>query len=109
MKKKKLLPVMTICTVVLMAICAVLFLTEDRTGPVITFENENITYRIGDSEEELLKDVRAVDEREGDVSDTIRVDQIIELEEEKQIIVTYVAKDKSNNITKGRRWVSLWN
>lgn len=100
---------MTVCTVVLLAICIVLFITEDRTGPVITFENEPLIYKEETASEELLKGVSAIDDRDGDVSDTIRIDKIIELEEAKQVIVTYVAKDRSNNITKCNRWVEVWN
>lgn len=96
---------MTVCTVGLLAVCAGLFLTEDRTGPVIKFDDTAVTWQAGDSQEELLRGVSAEDAKDGDVSDTIRVDRVMELEEEKQVIVTYVAKDRSNNITKVNRWV----
>lgn len=71
---------------------------SDKKGPVITFENtEDLVYTEGQDKSVLLQGVKAVDSRDGDVSDTIRIDSLIT--EEDVIKVKYAAKDKNNNVT----------
>lgn len=102
MKRGKFIWMMTFVTVLLVACCVVVYLREDRIGPEIQFEMP-ILYKDGISSEQLLEGVSAVDTRDGDVSDTLRIDQIIEFSDENYVIVTYVAKDNSNNVTKANR------
>ena len=107
MNKKKVTALMTVTTAVLLGLCVVLFVGEDRTGPEIAFEDKQISYREGGNSSELLEGVAAVDDRDGDVSDTLRVDRITEIQSSDYVVVTYIAKDRSNNITKDDRWVNI--
>lgn len=107
MNKKKVTALMTVTTAVLLGLCAVFFVGEDRTGPEITFEDRQISYREGGSSSELLEGAAAVDGRDGDVTDTLRVDRITEIQSSDYVVVTYIAKDRSNNITKDDRWVNI--
>lgn len=105
MSKSRYMTAMTICTVLLIAVCAVVYLREDRVGPQIRFDEKNKVYQSNMTEEELLVGVQAEDARDQDVTDTLLVDKVIEFPEENYVIVTYIAKDRKNNVTKENRWM----
>ena len=107
MSKKKLTIFMTLLCVVLLAVCAVLYVSEDRQGPEIRIPDGSVAYAQGDDTEVLLNGVTAADARDGDVSDTLRVVQVTDMSSLNYVVVTYVAKDLSNNITKTDRWINL--
>ena len=107
MSKKKLTIFMTLLCVVLLAACAVLYVGEDRQGPEIRIPDGSVAYAQGDDTEVLLNGVTAADARDGDVSDTLRVVQVTDMSSLNYVVVTYVAKDRSNNITKTDRWINL--
>ena len=74
--------------------------TSDRTGPEIRFaEDKNEVYTLGTPKSALLEGVSAIDAKDGDVSDTLTVESIFARNEE-QVVVIYVAKDNSNNVSK---------
>lgn len=107
-KKSKLFSqILTILTIAILIICAILYLRENHAAPVITYDKNALCDLTSLDEETLLQGVKAEDEKDGDVSDTLRVAQIIEPEDEEWIIVVYVAKDHDNNIAKKNRWVNL--
>lgn len=99
-------------TTILSVLCGILLLgavvgicVKDRTAPKISLNGKNtLTYTEDDSYDVLLKDMSAVDNVDGDVTDTIRVSNIYVTDEGKAIVV-YVAKDSSNNIGKLKREV----
>lgn len=107
MDKKKLTVITSCLCVILLAACAVVYLGKDRTGPVITMTDEKISYEGSEKVPELLKGVTATDDKDGDVTDTVKVDRVTEVQSMDYVVVTYVAKDRSNNITKKDRWVDL--
>lgn len=107
-KKSKLFSqILTILTIAILIICAILYLRENHTAPVITYDKNALCDLTSLDEETFLQGVKAEDEKDGDVSDILRVAQIIEPEDEDWIIVVYVAKDHDNNIAKKNRWVNL--
>lgn len=78
---------------------------KDRTAPVISLEGKNnLTYTEGDSYEELLKGMKAEDEKDGDVTESLRVSNIYVTSKDRAMVV-YVAKDQANNIGKLKREV----
>ena len=97
-------------TMSLSALCVILLLGvalgmcfQDRNAPQIRLNGKNtLTYTEGDSYDVLLKDMVAEDNVDGDVTDSIRVSNIHVLSGGKAV-VTYVAKDSSNNIGKLKR------
>ncbi len=107
MNKKNITIIMSVLTVVLLGVCAILFLTEDRTGPDIQLTKVNVTYHETGDKNDLLAGVEAIDDRDGNVSETLKIDRITEVQEGKFSVVTYIAKDKSNNISKKDRWINL--
>lgn len=78
---------------------------KDRIAPELSLNGKNtLTYTEGDSYDVLLKGMSAVDEVDGDVTDTIRVSNIHVTGDGKAVVI-YVAKDSSNNIGKLKREV----
>lgn len=103
MDTKKIAAVIGAADVVLLVICLVFYLGRDRKGPEIFFNEENqIVYSDGIDEELLLDGVTAVDEKDGDVSDSLLVEKVAGTNG-KEVIVTYVARDSSNNVGKASR------
>ena len=96
--------VVILCTldVILMALSVVLYLDEDRTAPVIHMEETELEYRDGMSDEELLEGVTATDETDGDVTGSLVVEKVSEVGNG-VVIVTFGAKDASNNVAKTSR------
>lgn len=72
---------------------------QDKTGPEITFQKDNITYREGDSLSILLEDCVAIDKRDGDVSDQVQIANIDIIENQTKMRVTYIVYDTKNNAT----------
>lgn len=78
----------------------VLVVTRDKTGPEITIsEDRKVSYEIGGDKKVLLDGVKATDEKDGDVSDSLMVEAVHE-NEDGSLEVTYSAVDHSNNVTK---------
>ena len=88
--------------IVLLGVCLFLFFGKDRIAPVITFGENPMSYEEGIDEELLLQGVEAVDAKDGDVSDSLLVEKIAGTNG-KEVIVTYVARDSSNNVGKAFR------
>ena len=103
MEAKKIVAVVGAIDVVLLVVCLVLYLGKDRKGPEIFFDEEKqIEYAEGMDEELLLEGVTAVDDKDGDVSDSLLVEKVAGTNG-KEVIVTYVARDGANNVGKASR------
>ena len=82
-----------------------IFSIQDRQGPEIILPAEQITYVSGTPTSSLLEGVRAVDDRDGDVSDSLRIGNILVNPARANATVVYTAKDSSNNVTQLSRRV----
>ena len=80
---------------------------KDIDAPVLQVSGEELVYQEGGDPSELLVGVKAEDDVDGDVSDTIRVRSIYYQEGSDEATVTYVAKDQSNNLGIIRRSVHI--
>ena len=75
--------------------------SEDNEGPKITFEEGKDTkYSSNTTKDELLQKVKAYDEKDGDVTDSLTVETMYPKKDGKEMAIIFVAKDKSNNVTK---------
>lgn len=93
------------CSVVLAIIAVLGIVKDDKEAPVITLDGKNnLVYAEGDPYDELLENVTAEDEVDGDVTDTLRISNIHVISDDRAMVM-YVAKDKSNNIGKLKREV----
>lgn len=81
------------------AFLAYLNLHEDKIGPEIVFEKTNFIYHEGNALNELLFGVSAVDDMDGDVTDSLMIVSLLPLTDKCRAKVEYVAKDSANNIS----------
>lgn len=75
----------------------------DTTGPVITVEEGLLEISVKDPAEALMQGVRAVDDRDGDVTAGVLIESIYGINENKESTVTYAAFDAAGNVTKTQR------
>ena len=104
--KKGLIAVMIFACLILGAVTVVLKLSEDDQPPEIQIQESELTYTEGDDFETLLEGVTATDNRDGDVTDSMLVENVYPTPDETLATVVYVARDDSNNITKASRTVT---
>ena len=103
---KKISILLTIISILLAGILVQKLLTQDRNGPVISFGDEEYDYTPDMTEDELLEGVKAMDAEDGDVSRSLRVESVTDLDNGK-VSVIYVAKDSVNNVTKRQRLIPI--
>lgn len=102
MEIKKLAIGIGIVDAVLLVVCLFLYLGKDRTPPVISFGDSMTVYEDGMDESLLLQEVTAMDDRDGDVSNSLMVEKVAGTNG-KEVIVTFVALDQSNNVGKASK------
>ena len=100
MKKKGLFILLGLICIAVVGGSGALFITRDKTGPkIIVSEDRKIAYSTDSDKKVLLDGVTAIDEKDGDVSDSLRVESVRN-NEDGSLEVTYSAVDDSNNVTK---------
>lgn len=72
-------------------------------NPEITFDGEELTVSVEDDTTALLQGVTATDPEDGDVTDSLVVEDIGEFQDDGSRVVTYTAFDNSGNVTKATR------
>lgn len=77
----------------------------DTVGPVLTIDEGILEVSVQDSEEALMQGIRAVDDRDGDVTATILVESIYGINDDNITTVTYAAFDRAGNVSKIQRQV----
>lgn len=98
--KRGIVAGLSILTVFLITVLTVIKITSDDEGPEIRTPNEQIIYTAGTGEQSLLRGVSAIDAKDGDVSDSLRVANVLPAEDGVTASIIYMAKDKKNNVTK---------
>lgn len=107
MDKKIELSIFGAVAVILFIVCISALAASDKKGPVIKFNsNEQLTFVEGQDDSILLNGVTAVDNKDGDVTNTLIIAGKIVLADKQSLKVTYAAKDKHNNVTKTDRIVA---
>ncbi len=96
MMKNKAVWILGICCVAAIVFSIIIWKQEDRNKPQIQFVGK-ITYHDNMTDEELLKDVRAFDQEEGDISDRIVVDSIVKMNGKDYVKIYYAVVDSSGN------------
>jgi len=102
--KKNIVTIAIIIVIVLLFTVAVIVISnEDRKAPIITFNispGTEITYKSSENKDMLIQYATAVDDKDGDVSESIKIEDIYISSDLATVSVVYVARDKSNNIAK---------
>ncbi len=106
----KLIRRITLALFILMLIAFVVFsvidkLSTDTTIPVILVETDTIEVSVKDKREKLLEGVKASDQKDGDISDRIRIESISDFIEPGVCTVTYAVADSDKHVTKQTRTV----
>ena len=101
--KRKWIVFSATAAVLLIGVVVYTFINTDHDGPVISIPTEDILYKETEDTAPLLAGVTAIDHVEGDVTDTVIIENIIALSNETEAKVIYAAKDSHNNITKADR------
>lgn len=71
-------------------------MVEDHTPPVLTCTEDTISVSVEAENEELLKGITATDDRDGDLTKSVRVSSMSHFIEKGKRTVTYVVFDKVN-------------
>ena len=79
------------------------FAENDTVGPNIQMDDTQIEISVKDPQVKLLRGMTASDAKDGDVTDTLVVENISGFIRENTRTVTYAAFDKDNNVTKTTR------
>lgn len=100
----------TISTLVLLAALFVFarssyisFRSNDTVGPNIEMDETQIEVSVHDPKVKLLAGMRATDARDGDVTDSLVIENISDFVSKNTRTVTYAAFDKNNNVSKVMR------
>lgn len=80
-------------------------MVEDTTAPEMKCSEEEITISVEDGDEALLQGISAKDNRDGDITDSVRVSSMSHFVNGKRN-VTYVVFDKANNVGTLERFVT---
>lgn len=75
----------------------------DTVLPQIIIETESLQLSVNDPESVLLQGLRAEDDRDGDVTDSLIVESVKLLDKNGRIRVCYAALDRSGNVAKIQR------
>lgn len=105
MSKKVWILLLSLICVIGGSLSIFLYINTDRKGPEILLSSERITYRADDDTSVLLEGVTAIDDVDGDVSDSLIVEAIYPSADGKKAKIIYAAMDSSNNVTKKQRIV----
>ncbi len=106
MKQRHVVVLMSLSIAGLLGLSVYMTISMDRTPPVITIPDKEITYKEGADTDSLLKDVTAWDDVDSNITDKLRVDTIIPDKDGLTAVVVYAVYDSSNNVTKEKRTVS---
>lgn len=97
---KRLGILIALLTAAAVAGCVFLRVARDNEGPVIEFTANVPTYYGNPDDKDLLSNVTAMDKKDGDVSNTLFVDSVRVSEDGTRAKVTYVALDRSSNVSR---------
>lgn len=78
---------------------------SDNLGPVITMEEEVIEVSVNDGEDVLMSGLTAYDIKDGDVTDSLMVEEISEFIEKNTRRITYAAFDSDRHVSKATRMI----
>lgn len=98
--KKAILVIMAAGCAALAIAYYTVWVTADREAPVIRVGNQKLIYVDGMTEEELIREVGAQDAQDGDVTESLKVEQVYGNPDGKSVCVVYAAKDSANNVAK---------
>lgn len=83
--------------------CLYLMMKEDNTAPEFRFQTSDYTYLRSDGEELLLQNIMAYDNQDGNITDRIVIEKIVENQDNSTVVVYYAVSDIAGNVAKVSR------
>lgn len=101
MKQDKVINIiLVVVNTILMVVCAVLYLKSDRVEPRFVVQPSVIVYTPGMEQTALYEGLSAHDDRDGEITDKIVIEKIVENQAEGTAIVYYAVSDIAGNTAK---------
>lgn len=95
--------IFSVASIALIVIYIILSIGLDRSAPEFSYQETNILYKAGMDLSELLTGVSAYDSVDGDMTERIVVEKVIEDRESGSAVVFYAVSDLSGNAAKSSR------
>lgn len=76
---------------------------NDRVPPVISMESDELEISVDASKKDLLKDVSATDNKDGELTDSVILENLSNFTEKGQRVATYAVFDSSGNLARATR------
>ncbi len=89
--------------VILIIVCVVLYFRTDRIAPHFEFQALSVRYREGMDQSELLAGITARDNVDGDITDRVVIEKMIEDTQDGSVVVFYAVSDRAGNVAKTSR------
>ena len=108
MGKKKIWALLIVTVLCCLGFAAHLVYTRqisDNMPPEISFLTDVLEVSVEAAEDDLLAGVTARDSKDGDVTDSLLVENVSGLSSDQMAVVTYAAFDKAGNVAKAQRSV----
>ena len=104
MKNNKILIILLILiNIALLTVCSVFYLKKDKQPPKISFSADETIYMHDIDNAMLTSCVSATDNKDGDISDRIVIEKILENKNNNTAVVYYAVCDYSGNVAKASR------
>lgn len=78
-------------------------MVKDHTPPVITYDEDTVSVSVEDEEAKLLEGVIAKDDRDGDITESVRVSAMSHFIDKGKRTITYAVFDKANQAATAQR------
>lgn len=92
--------IFTVMDIILIALFAALYVRLDRTEPRFGLQESDLIYTEDIEQTELLQLVTAYDDKDGDVTEHIVIEKIVENESSDMVVVFYAVSDRAGNVAK---------
>lgn len=103
--KNRITVLLLILTILLSILCLTTYMFADRMPPEITVPEGEFEYEEGADEAILLEGVSAMDDRDGDISSSVRIYDVAVMDSHDSAMVIYAVYDSSNNLGKASKIV----
>lgn len=89
--------------IALIVICGFFYMQKDRQKPGISFSANDVVYTRDMDQNLLMEGVSATDNKDGNITNRIVIEKILENEKKSTAVVYYAVCDYSGNVNKASR------
>ena len=107
MKERTYGIILGILNIVLLIVCGVLFLGKDKNAPEILLSGADFVYAAEIREEVLFEGVTAMDQEDGELTDSVVIEKIVTDVEKETATITYGVADSAGNVGKATCTVAM--